>query len=61
MARRPGTSCACVAGADLPEEEEQLAHGRDPGACGWSETAAVANDTFAVLRAPPCGRLPWRF
>jgi N-acetylglucosamine kinase-like BadF-type ATPase len=41
--------CACVANADLPEEEEKLAvalRGQ-----GWSETTAVVNDTFAVLRA----------
>ena len=40
---------ACLAGADLPEEETMLtaAIGRQ----GWSRTAAVANDTFAVLRA----------
>jgi N-acetylglucosamine kinase-like BadF-type ATPase len=40
---------ACLAGADLPEEEAMLtaAIGRQ----GWSQTAAVANDTFAVLRA----------
>lgn len=40
---------ACLAGADLPEEEEQLT-----GALlrqGWSETAIAVNDTFAVLRA----------
>jgi N-acetylglucosamine kinase-like BadF-type ATPase len=40
---------ACLAGADLPEEEEQLtaALGRQ----GWSDTAIAVNDTFAVLRA----------
>lgn len=41
--------CACVANADLPEEEEQLA-----GALrtrGWAVSTEVANDTFAVLRA----------
>ena len=41
--------CACVANADLPEEEERLAAALR--ALGWSETVAVANDTFAVLRA----------
>jgi N-acetylglucosamine kinase-like BadF-type ATPase len=41
--------CACVANADLPEEEERLAAALR--ALGWSETTAVANDTFAVLRA----------
>jgi N-acetylglucosamine kinase-like BadF-type ATPase len=40
---------ACLAGADLPEEEAMLTAAilRQ----GWSQTAAVANDTFAVLRA----------
>ncbi|HEY7264422.1 MAG TPA: BadF/BadG/BcrA/BcrD ATPase family protein [Trebonia sp.] len=50
----------CLAGADLPEEEEQLAAAvRDQG---WSVTSAVANDTFAVLRAgltPAPGEPPW--
>jgi N-acetylglucosamine kinase-like BadF-type ATPase len=41
--------CACVANADLPEEEEQLARAIRAG--GWSETTTVVNDTFAVLRA----------
>jgi N-acetylglucosamine kinase-like BadF-type ATPase len=39
---------ACLAGADLPEEEEALT-----GALlarGWSQTAVAVNDTFAVLR-----------
>jgi N-acetylglucosamine kinase-like BadF-type ATPase len=40
---------ACVANADLPEEEQQLAEALR--ATGWSETTQVANDTFAVLRA----------
>ena len=40
---------ACVANADLPEEEEQLATAIRAG--GWSETTTVVNDTFAVLRA----------
>jgi N-acetylglucosamine kinase-like BadF-type ATPase len=40
---------ACVANADLPEEERQLAEA--VRAEGWSDTAEVANDTFAVLRA----------
>ncbi|MGH3248326.1 MAG: N-acetylglucosamine kinase [Trebonia sp.] len=44
---------ACLAGADLPEEEAELAAAIR--AQGWSATAAVTNDTFAVLRAglPP--------
>ena len=41
--------CACVANADLPEEEEELATAIRAG--GWSETTEVVNDTFAVLRA----------
>jgi N-acetylglucosamine kinase-like BadF-type ATPase len=42
---------ACLAGADLPEEEESL--GAAVRAQGWSESSAsrVVNDTFAVLRA----------
>ena len=51
---------ACLAGADLPEEEAMLTaailrH-------GWTRTAAVANDTFAVLRAgltPGAGEPAW--
>ena len=51
---------ACLAGADLPEEEAMLTAAilRQ----GWSRTAAVANDTFAVLRAgltPGEGERPW--
>jgi len=51
---------ACLAGADLPEEETMLTAGilRQ----GWSPTAAVANDTFAVLRTgltPGEGEHPW--
>jgi N-acetylglucosamine kinase-like BadF-type ATPase len=53
---------ACVANADLPEEEEQLAAAIRAG--GWSESTAVVNDTFAVLRAGLDGSLdgagkPW--
>jgi N-acetylglucosamine kinase-like BadF-type ATPase len=40
---------ACLAGADLPEEEEQLTNALR--GCGWSRTAVAVNDTFAVLRA----------
>ena len=50
---------ACMANADLPEEEERLA--AMITAAGWSTTTVVANDTFAVLRAgldTPRG-LPW--
>lgn len=40
---------ACLANADLPVEEEQLATAiRD---MGWGRTTYVANDTFALLRA----------
>src|SRR5690349_25115776 len=53
-AGRPGCQVArhlsaCVANADLPEEEEALAAALR--AQGWSETTEVVNDTFAVLRA----------
>lgn len=50
---------ACMANADLPEEEERLA--AMITAAGWSSSTEVANDTFAVLRAgldTPAG-LPW--
>ena len=40
---------ACVANADLPEEERQLDEAMRKA--GWSDTVHVANDTFAVLRA----------
>jgi N-acetylglucosamine kinase-like BadF-type ATPase len=40
---------ACMANADLPEEEERLAG--MIAAAGWSSTTEVTNDTFAVLRA----------
>ena len=40
---------ACLAGADLPEEEAMLTAAIERQ--GWTQTAAVANDTFAVLRA----------
>jgi N-acetylglucosamine kinase-like BadF-type ATPase len=42
-------ACACLAGADLPDEEAELTAVVE--AQGWSATAAVLNDTFAVLRA----------
>jgi N-acetylglucosamine kinase-like BadF-type ATPase len=50
---------ACMANADLPEEEERLAG--QLAEQGWSVTTEVANDTFAVLRAgldTPAGP-PW--
>jgi len=40
---------ACVANADLPEEEEALTAALR--AQGWTATTEVVNDTFAVLRA----------
>ncbi|NEB94218.1 BadF/BadG/BcrA/BcrD ATPase family protein [Streptomyces bauhiniae] len=40
---------ACLANADLPVEEEQLAAA--VSARGWGASVAVRNDTFAVLRA----------
>jgi N-acetylglucosamine kinase-like BadF-type ATPase len=49
--QRPAAAqlAACVANADLPEEEEQLTELL--AAQGWARAALVANDTFAVLRA----------
>jgi N-acetylglucosamine kinase-like BadF-type ATPase len=55
--RRPGTpsgwiarhTVACLANADLPEEEAE--HAAAVQAQGWSATATVVNDTFAILRA----------
>jgi N-acetylglucosamine kinase-like BadF-type ATPase len=41
-------ACACLAGADLPEEEAALTAALLAG--GWSRTAVAMNDTFAVLR-----------
>ncbi|MGP3988357.1 N-acetylglucosamine kinase [Streptomyces sp. 3N207] len=40
---------ACLANADLPVEEEQLAAALTER--GWGERVTVHNDTFAVLRA----------
>ena len=40
---------ACLAGADLPDEEAELTAVVE--AQGWSATSTVLNDTFAVLRA----------
>ncbi len=42
-------TCACLAGADLPDEEAELTAAI--AARGWSKTVMVVNDTFAVLRA----------
>jgi len=47
--RIAGHLSACVANADLPEEERQLDEALR--AQGWTDTTYVANDTFAVLRA----------
>ncbi|MGW3492355.1 N-acetylglucosamine kinase [Streptomyces sp. NPDC001020] len=44
-----GHVSACLANADLPVEEEQLAQAL--GARAWGATVEVRNDTFAVLRA----------
>ena len=44
-----GRVSACLAGADLPDEEEELA--ALVLAQGWGAQVAVVNDTFAVLRA----------
>lgn len=52
----PVAACtsACLAGADLPDEEEQL---NDlVRAQHWSAENSVVNDTFAVLRAGLDGR-----
>jgi len=40
---------ACLAGADLPEDEERLAGALR--AAGWATSCSVVNDTFAILRA----------
>ena len=45
---------ACLAGADLPEEEEHLTG--LVTARRWAPANAVVNDTFAVLRAGVTGR-----
>jgi N-acetylglucosamine kinase-like BadF-type ATPase len=47
---------ACVANADLPEEEERLSELLS--AQDWAESTLVANDTFAVLRAGLDGAEP---
>ena len=39
---------ACLANADLPDEEAE--HAAAVQAQGWSATATVVNDTFAILR-----------
>jgi N-acetylglucosamine kinase-like BadF-type ATPase len=48
---------ACLANADLPVEERELAAAL--GTRGWGRTTDVRNDTFAVLRAGlPSGAAP---
>ncbi|MET9696221.1 BadF/BadG/BcrA/BcrD ATPase family protein [Streptomyces sp. NPDC006529] len=47
---------ACLAGADLPVEEEALTDGLR--ARGWGRTVEVRNDTFAILRAGLVGSGP---
>jgi N-acetylglucosamine kinase-like BadF-type ATPase len=42
-------TAACLAGADLPDEEAELTAVIE--AQGWSRSVTVVNDTFAVLRA----------
>jgi N-acetylglucosamine kinase-like BadF-type ATPase len=54
LTARPGTpaamhTSACLAGADLPEEEADLLALIEQQ--HWSESSSVVNDTFAVLRA----------
>jgi len=52
-ARRSGWvarhTVACLANADLPEEEAE--HATAVQAQAWSPTATVVNDTFAILRS----------
>ncbi|MEV7414698.1 BadF/BadG/BcrA/BcrD ATPase family protein [Streptomyces sp. NPDC089919] len=54
-----GHVSACLANADFPEEERELA--AEIGRRGWARTTEVRNDTFALLRAglpagaEPCG------
>jgi N-acetylglucosamine kinase-like BadF-type ATPase len=49
---------ACLAGADLPDEEAELT--AVITAQAWSATATVVNDTFAVLRAGLDDEVPGR-
>jgi N-acetylglucosamine kinase-like BadF-type ATPase len=48
---------ACLANADLPEDEERL--GAALAAQGWTLSSALFNDTFAVLRAGLDGAGRW--
>ena len=47
------TGVYCLAGIDLPVDEEKLAPAID--ALGWTERAILRNDTFAVSRAGTTG------
>jgi N-acetylglucosamine kinase-like BadF-type ATPase len=49
---------ACLAGADLADEEAEL--GALIASLGWSATVSVVNDTFAVLRAGLDDAVPTR-
>ena len=49
---------ACLANADLPDEEAE--HAAAVQAQGWSPTATVVNDTFAILRAGLSDTAGWR-
>jgi N-acetylglucosamine kinase-like BadF-type ATPase len=49
------TGVYCLAGIDLPVDEEKLAPAID--GLGWSERVILRNDTFAVSRAGTTG--PW--
>jgi N-acetylglucosamine kinase-like BadF-type ATPase len=48
---------ACLANADLPEDEERLAGVL--AAQGWSRSTTLVNDTFAVLRSGLRGTESW--
>ena len=58
-ARWPRHTVACLANADLPEEEAE--HATAVQAQGWSATATVVNDTFAILRSglPDAAKPHW--
>jgi N-acetylglucosamine kinase-like BadF-type ATPase len=49
---------ACLANADLPEEEAE--HAAAVEAQGWSPDATVVNDTFAILRSGLADRVEGR-
>ena len=58
LAGAPSPLCAtgvyCLAGIDLPVDEEKLAPAID--ALGWTERVILRNDTFAVSRAGTTSR-----